>query len=131
MVRILAEEQDPAMIKTVNGLLRMQEALVDDTEQIDLFKQLDDAFHEALFSGVDQANLHRHIASRSGHLARMRTLDLPRTGKMREVLADHQAIVDAILTGDGIKAAAAMRQHLSGTIERLPDLRREHPDYFS
>ncbi len=131
VVRQLAETPDPAVVTKLKGLLRLQEALVGDVEQADLFKQLDEAFHEALFEAVGQTNLHRHIVARSGHLARVRTLDLPKEGKMRAVLDGHQAIVEAIAAGDPAAATLAMRRHLSGTIERLPGLRAERPDFFS
>ncbi len=131
VVRQLAESADPVIVTKLKGLLRLQEALVGDVEQADLFKQLDEAFHEALFEGVDQVNLHRHIVARSGHLARVRTLDLPKKGKMRAVLEGHKAIVDAIAAGDATAAAEGMCRHLSGTIERLPGLRDERPECFS
>jgi GntR family transcriptional regulator, rspAB operon transcriptional repressor len=131
VVRRLAESGSAATITKIKGLLRLQEALVNDVEQADLFKQLDEAFHEALFEGVGQLNLHRHIVARSGHMARVRTLDLPKMGKMRAVLEGHQLIVDAIAAADGQAATASMRRHLSGTIERLPALRAEKPEYFS
>jgi len=109
----------------------MQEALVGDIEQIDLFKQLDDSFHAALFNGVNQSNLHLQITARSGHLARVRTLDLPRAGKMVSVLEGHKAVIDAIQSGDAATAVAEMRQHLSGTMERLPLIIEENRSLFS
>ncbi len=131
IVRRLAEEKPQAIVTKIKGLVRLQEALVNDVDQADLFKQLDEAFHEALYEGVGQINLRHHIVARSGHMARVRTLDLPKEGKMRAVLEGHLAIVAAIAAGDGHAAAAAMRKHLSGTIERLPALRDEKPEYFS
>ena len=96
----LAAKADNAVLTKLNGLLRLQEALVDDVEQAALFKQLDEAFHEALFEGVGQVNLYRFIVARSGHMARVRTLDLPKQGKMRKVLEGHRSIVAAVATGD-------------------------------
>lgn len=127
----LAGRADAAILTKLNGLLRLQEALVDDVAQTALFKQLDEAFHEALFEGVGQVNLYRYVAARSGHMARVRTLDLPKRGKTRRVLEDHQAVVEAIAAGEGLRAAEHMRRHLSGTIERLAELHREHPAYFA
>ena len=109
----------------------LQEALVDDTEQAVMFKQLDEAFHNALFAAVNQANLHGHIPARCGHLARLRTLDLPREEKMESLLEGHRAILDAIETGDGDHAARVMRKHLSGSLERLPEIRAENEALFS
>ncbi|GAB5376754.1 MAG: hypothetical protein AcusKO_32160 [Acuticoccus sp.] len=51
VVRTLARQGGKAALTTARGLLRMQDALVGDVEQIDLFRQLDDAFHECLFEG--------------------------------------------------------------------------------
>ncbi len=131
VVRHLAEDADPATIRKAKGLLKMQEALVGDVDQIELFKQLDEAFHEALFAGVGQANLHRHVSARCGHLARLRTLDLPRTGKMKSVLEGHQAILDAIDAGEPDAAVATMRKHLSGTMERMDSIIRDNEQLFA
>ncbi len=131
VVRALAEKRDPSLMVKARGFLKLQEALVDDTEQAVMFKQLDEAFHNALFAAVNQANLHGHITARCGHLARLRTLDLPREEKMESVLEGHRAILDAIETGDGDHAARVMRKHLSGSLERLPQIRAENEALFS
>lgn len=131
VVRQLAERKDAELLRKAKGFLKMQEALVDDVEQAVLFKQLDEAFHGALFGAVNQSALHQQITARCGHLARLRTLDLPRTAKMRSVLDGHQAVIDAIETGDGDHAASVMRRHLSGTMERLPQIMRENEALFA
>lgn len=130
VVRTLTGEGESAALNTARGLLRMQEALVGDVEQIDLFRQLDDAFHECLFEGVGQLGLYRHIRSRSGNLARVRTLDLPSDGKMRAVLDAHAEVMRAIEAGDRIAAADAMRLHLSGTVDRVGTIYRQHQAFF-
>lgn len=126
----LAARADPAALTTARGLLRTQEALVGDVSQIELFRQQDDAFHESLFRSVGLISLHGHIRSRSGQLARVRTLDLPSNGKMRAVFNAHMEILAAIDAGDPTAASDAMRRHLSGTIERLDAIRAEHPHFF-
>lgn len=130
VVRQLAEQGDSEGLRKAKGFLKMQEALADDVEQAGMFKQLDEAFHGALFAAVNQSNLHLQITARCGHLARLRTLDLPRTEKMKSVLDGHQAVIDAIETGDGDHAARVMRRHLSGTMERLPQIMRENEALF-
>ncbi len=131
VARRLAEIGEPATIVKVKGLVKMQEALADDIEQVALFKQLDEAFHEALFEGVGQSNLHQHVTARCGNLARLRSLDLPRREKLASVLSGHRAVVEAIEAGDSDGAAAAMRRHLSGSIERLPQIVEANPDLFA
>lgn len=131
VVRQLAINGDPKIITKAKGFVKMQGALADDIEQVGLFKQLDEAFHDALFAGVNQLELSAHLASRCGHLGRARSLDLPRVGKMSSVLEDHQAIITAIEEKDVEKSIQMMRAHLSGTMERLPQIINENKDLFS
>ena len=131
VVHRLAENMNAETMVKAKGFLKIQQALVDDVEQVALFKQLDEAFHEVLFAGVDQAHLHRQITERCGHLARVRTLDLPRVEKMAAVLEGHRAVLAAIETGDGDAAARMMREHLSGSMKRLMQIAQDHPDLFS
>jgi DNA-binding GntR family transcriptional regulator len=128
--QLCSQPSSPAVVKA-KGFIKMQEALAGDIEQIDLFKQLDEAFHAALFAGVGQSNLYAHVTARCGNLARVRSLDLPRTGKMVAVLKGHKAVIEGIEAGDGEAAATAMRQHLSGTIERLPEIIEENRQLFT
>lgn len=130
VVRRLAESGDSEALKKARGFLKMQEALVDDMDQVDLFKQLDEAFHAALFAGVNQTPLHQHIQARCGHLARLRTLDLPSPGKTASVLAAHRAVVDAIETGDPDLSVRTMREHLSGSMRRMPQIVAENLELF-
>lgn len=131
VVRQLAAIGESKIISKAKGLVKMQAALVDDIDQIDLFKQLDEAFHQALFAGVNQHELNNHVSTRCSHLARVRSLDLPRMGKMKSVLSEHQAIINAIEEKDVEKSILKMREHLSGTMERLPQLVKENASVFS
>lgn len=131
VVRQLAINGDPKIITKAKGFVKMQGALVDDIEQIGLFKQLDEAFHDALFAGVNQLELSAHLGAGFGHLGRAISLDLPRVGKMSSVLEDHQAIITAIEEKNVEKSIQMMRKHLSGTMERLPQIINENSDLFS
>lgn len=131
VVRQLSKAKPSAAVAKAKGFIKMQEALVGDVEQADLFKQLDEAFHGALFAGLGQSSLHAHVTARCGNLARVRSLDLPRAVKMESVLKSHKAVIEMIEAGDGEGAAAAMREHLSGTMERLPEIIKENRDLFT
>lgn len=131
VVRQLAINGNSKAITKAKAFLKMQGALADDIEQVGLFKQLDEAFHDALFAGVNQLELSAHLASRCVHLGRARSLNLPRVGKMSSVLEDHKAIIDAIEEKNVEKAMQMMREHLSGTMEGLPQMIEENRDLFS
>jgi DNA-binding GntR family transcriptional regulator len=70
------------------------------------------------------------VRRQSGHIDRLRRLHLPKEGKMREILAAHTAIVEAIAAGDAAAAQGALRDHLSRSLDFVPSLRDLHPTYF-
>ncbi|MGF1595013.1 MAG: GntR family transcriptional regulator [Kiloniellaceae bacterium] len=130
VARRLAETPDPALVKKARAILTMQETLVDNLEEINLFNDLDEAFHQTLFAGVRQLNLHAMLKAKAGHLSRVRRLDLPKEGKVRKIMRGHWAVLEAIEAGDPLAAQEAMREHLAGTVKRIEEMRREHPSYF-
>lgn len=130
VVRRLAADPNPALVKRVRSIVRMQESLAGDTTQMALFNDLDRAFHTTLFEALNLKGLHRMLVRRLGHLARCQRLELPRQGKMEQIVQAHHEIIDGIEAGDPNAADAAMRAHISGTIQRISQLRAEFPDYF-
>ncbi|RAI02608.1 GntR family transcriptional regulator [Acuticoccus sediminis] len=131
VVNRLAALHDKSALLEARGILKMQQALADDSAQIELFRRLDEDFHRALFLAAGQDALHGLVIERTSQMARLRTLDLPSAGKMQSVLDGHAAVLTAIEAGDRHAATDAMRRHLSGTIERMPTIVAQQPDYFS
>ena len=129
-VRRLTIAQDKKLISKLKAVVNMQEALVDGTNDMGMFNELDEAFHQIMFAGVEQLGLFRLVKSKSGHLARARRLDLPVENKIRRILTDHIAIIAAIEAGDPNAAMEAMRDHLTGTLARIEALQQENPGYF-
>lgn len=128
-VRVLAQAGDAAPIATLRGLIRQQQAFAALAEHA-AFAATDLAFHRALFTGAEVEALW-HVARRhSGQMDRLRRLHLPEAGKMGDIIADHSAIVDAIEAGRVDAAEAALRRHLSHSLDFIDTLRARHPDYF-
>ena len=129
--RRLALEPDPSTVMRARSIIKMQEAVADDPEQLSIFQELDELFHQTLFAGVKRGGLHQLIRERSGHLERIRRLHLPEKGKIINILAGHRAIVEAIAEGNEAAAVAAIRDHLSRTVSKVENLRAEFPHYFA
>lgn len=130
VVNALAAMQDKTVLKKAAAIIRMQRVLIEDPDQIDLFRKLDEDFHSELFAATGQATLHQFAAERSSQMARLRTLDLPSEGKLVSVVEGHELILDALNSADRHAATDAMRTHLSGTITRLPEIMSQHMRYF-
>jgi len=82
-----------------------------------------------MYIAANVPNLWQTVRSQSGHIDRLRRLDLPSPGKMARVLGDHTELVDAIEGGNGSAAQAVLRRHLSGTLQNIDDIRKRHPRY--
>jgi len=131
VVRRLAADCDPATLRRLKTLITMQEALAENPDELPTFQELDEIFHQTLMAGVGQSGLHALLRARSGHLNRVRHLDLPGEGKIRRILAGHREIVAAIEARDPQAAMTAIREHLSQTVSRIDVLRQRHPQYFT
>lgn len=130
IVHAVADIADATALKKVSAIIRMQKVLVEDPDQIDLFRKLDEDFHRELFTIAGQLPLHQFVTERSGQMARLRSIDLPSEGKLASVVSGHEAIMQAINAGDCHVATEAMRAHLSGTISRLPQIIAQFPQFF-
>ena len=129
--RRLAIEGDPSVVTRARSIIRLQEAVADEPEQLAMFQELDEVFHQTLFAGIKRSGLHQLVRERSGHLERVRRLHLPEQGKIRSILAGHHAVVAAIAARDETAAVAAIRDHLCKTVAKLEELRQEFPHYFA
>lgn len=129
--RKLAALTDSGTMTRARSIIRMQEAVADDPDQLAIFQELDEAFHQTLFAGIGRSGLHKLVRERSGHLDRIRRLHLPEKGKIVRILDGHRSILDGIASGQEQRAVAAIREHLSQTVARVDALRQEFPDYFA
>ena len=94
------------------------------------FTALDWLFHLSLFQAAGVGTLWHLIAGRSGHIDRLRRLNLPDPGKVMNVLKLHEQILTAIADGDLASAQEFVRIHLSGTLSSIPSIVQQHPEYF-
>ena len=131
VVNTLTAMPDKSVLSKASAIIRMQRVLIEDPDQIDLFRKLDEDFHRELFEAAGQGALYLFAAERTSQMARLRSLDLPSEGKLASIVELHEAIIAAIQSGDRHAATDTMRRHLSGTIARLPDIMAQHSGFFT
>ncbi|MBB4951999.1 DNA-binding GntR family transcriptional regulator [Agrobacterium vitis] len=127
-VKRLANETPKETATELSAILERQKAVAS-PETFDVFDTIDREFHRKLYERTDIVELWSTVRRQSVHLDRLRRLNLPMPGKMQTVLDDHQAIVQAIQSGNGDLAAAALRQHLSGTLSIIDQISEKFPSY--
>lgn len=130
VAKTLVRRQDADLLLPSFRILRMQK-LAGEDHDIAEFTALDWLFHQSLFQAAGVASLWHLISGRSGHIDRLRRLNLPDPGKMSAVLNSHEHILTAIRDGDLEDAEAKTREHLTATLASLHAIMAAHPDYFS
>jgi DNA-binding GntR family transcriptional regulator len=132
VVKLIASMEDRSALSEAADLVEQQRIVFERDGRFQEFARLDKLFHQQLFLIADKMSLYELIDERSGQLDRVRQfhLHLPREGKMRSVLRDHQKILGALQAGDADLAAEATRQHLAGTVQKLELLQERHPEAF-
>jgi GntR family transcriptional regulator, rspAB operon transcriptional repressor len=129
IVRALALKPDPAAIEQLRSLIRQQGAFAKLGEYA-AFTNADQAFHKTMYDFATVSDLWHVVNRHGGHIDRLRRLHLPVPGKMRDVVRDHQSIVDAIAAGKPDEAQAQLRDHLSRSLGFVENLKVSHPGYF-
>ncbi|EHP42147.1 GntR family transcriptional regulator [Cupriavidus basilensis OR16] len=76
-------------------------------------------FHAALVAGCESPWLRRFSALLRDQTARYRLLsmNIPKSGRKRDVMAEHQAIVDAAVRGDADGACRLLHEHFQVTTD--------------
>lgn len=129
VTRRLAQESAADRIGRSRTCLSLQRAALDSGD-LDEFARLDREYHRALYEAAGVANLWQIVTARSGHIDRLRKLNLPDPGKSTSILSCHDRILKAIETGDVPGAEAVVREHLSGTLAQVPKITDKYPQYF-
>lgn len=125
----LAERSDRRQIadrlRTANAKLS---ALVI-SEEYAQFLAADRAFHHVIFEEAGLEHIWPIIRRHSGHIDRLRRLNLVNVGTKR-VVDTHDLIIQGIQNGNPSEAAQAMKLHLSATLSMIDSIAARHPDYI-
>jgi GntR family transcriptional regulator, rspAB operon transcriptional repressor len=128
IVRSLALSPDPRLIARLKGILAQQQALMEASD-LQAFELTDQDFHRHLYEAAQMQDLWLLVRSRSGHIDRLRRLNLPTPGKIEGILRHHKLIVQAIADGKPDEAQQHLRDHLSGTLSHVDEISARYPGY--
>ncbi len=88
----------------------------------DRYYHLNEAFHHLIYAGSHSAFLCEQAMALHRLLRPYRRLQLRVKGRLADSYAEHDAVVRAIIDGDGEAAARALRQHVLVQGSRFADL---------
>jgi GntR family transcriptional regulator, rspAB operon transcriptional repressor len=92
------------------------------------FTSADDAFHRAFAEATSLGGVWSIIEREKVQFDRVRILSLPQVTPVDVLIAQHRAILKAVLDGDPDRAEKAIRTHLSEVLRIADDLAIRHPD---
>jgi DNA-binding GntR family transcriptional regulator len=128
-VRALVGVRTPDLLEKLRRVMAQQQAAADSGDRAG-FHARDLDFHEVLVDATGLIKVKAIIESARANLDRARRLIItPR--RLVHTLAEHQAITDAIATGDADAAEAAMRAHITAVMTELMEFAAENPALFA
>jgi DNA-binding GntR family transcriptional regulator len=128
-VRLAAERADAGDVAQLGALITRQ-GLARDAGDADAFFELDDELHSTLCELSGRPIAWTIVARANGHLNRVRRLSLAEPTYIAEMIDEHKAVVDAVGRSEPDAAELALRHHLRMVLSDLPNIRRDHPEYF-
>ena len=129
-VRLLACDPDPGLLAALDAAIAAQEEFARQGDDA-AFAQADRDLHRLLVEAAGAPDLWPMLRRASGHIDRIRRLQLPGNGKAARIVEDHREIAAAIAAGRPMRALRAMNAHLSRTVADWDSLRADHPGHFA
>ncbi len=115
--RRLMLEDETALAETLKAC--QEAAKADDT---DSYYYQNERFHRAIYKASGNRFLTEQAIALHKRLAPFRRLQLRVRNRLKTSRGEHEAIVEAIVSGDGELAAERLRQHIAIQGERFSDL---------
>ena len=95
------------------------------------FYAADEEFHRTISQCAGSPRIWRIINNAKAQLDRVRRLNMPMPGQLDQIMREHQAIFDGLLSGRQARAARALKIHLDTVFDNVQLLMERHAEYFS
>src|ERR1700676_5184929 len=126
----MAAEREPAsQIHGLHANLQHQRE-ANAAKDKDTFHRADEMFHATIAEVAGYPGIWTLIQQDQEHVARYRRLTLPQEGRIPRVIAEHEAILDAIKAHDPARARTAMEFHLESLLDNISATQNINPEFF-
>jgi DNA-binding GntR family transcriptional regulator len=128
-VRVVTGNHSEELTETLRRNMSYQRAAVEIDDQMG-FHERDLEFHDIIFGDIRFTKVKAVIENTRANLDRARRLILtPR--RLEVTIAEHQKVLDGIISGDAQQAAAAMRAHIDSVMAELIAFARDNAQLFA
>lgn len=104
--------------------LALQKECIERDDRVDVFLQLDDAFHKTIFSLAGRQFLWNLIQQFNVHYVRYRKLHMLKKDKLAAILREHEQLITLIINGEKNEIDELLHHHIHADI--LSDYFHEH-----
>ncbi|UEM02800.1 GntR family transcriptional regulator [Skermanella rosea] len=129
-VRYAAAQATRSQVAKLRANLELQREMSDGADAGG-FHEADEAFHALIADAAGCPGFWTLTRQVKVQVDRYRLLTLPVPGRIRSVIIEHTAIVDAIEAHDPARAAEMMAAHLESLRASIGDIRENNPFFFS
>ena len=132
-IRLLQFEKQEVrdrMSEAMKACIERQSIAISDNIDMDAFYLLDNEFHGCLLEAVGKKDVMGIIRKDYIHFRRWRNFDVVRSGRQREIIEEHTALMHALVKNETKEAHEILHMHLN-TENRLRHIREKvAPEYF-
>lgn len=129
VARRASESFDSWTRRRIDTILSRQKA-AEEIHDHNAFRREDEQFHIAIAEGAGCGMAWNAVADIKAHMDRVCNLQLRHPDSMKNLIAEHEAIIVAIDSRDADAAATAMHRHLNGILSDLPQIEADNPELF-
>jgi len=124
------QEVRDRMSEAMKACIERQSIAISDNIDMDAFYLLDNEFHGCLLEAVGKKDVMGIIREDYIHFRRWRNFDVVRSGRQREIIEEHTALMHALVKNETKEAHEILHMHLN-TENRLRHIREKvAPEYF-
>jgi len=127
--KLAAERASPSQILGLRAIIERQREADAAGDRV-AFHQADEAFHAMIAEVAGYPGIWKFIQQVKIHVDRFRLLTLPVTGRMSEVIAEHEPILEAIEAHDPERARTAMDKHIGRLLGDIAETQFTNPEFF-
>jgi len=128
--RLAAERATTSQILQLRSILERQRE-ADEAGDRAAFHRADELFHATIADVARHPGIWTLILHVKVHVDRYRQLTLPVSGRMTQVIAEHEPILAAIEARDPQRAGMAMERHLDRLLRDISETQHTNPEFFA
>jgi DNA-binding GntR family transcriptional regulator len=128
--RLAAERATASQVLQLHAIVERQREADKAGDRV-AFHQADELFHATIADVAGHPGIWTLIQHVKVHVDRYRQLTLPVTGRMTQVIAEHEPILAAIEARDPQGAGIAMERHLDRLLRDISETQHTNPEFFA